>query len=80
MLNAPHSILSVWKKFDRFPMETLTKAWFYDKAGIKKQREVSLMKEHHDQYGITGNCFDLASGFFMNLSRLESMPIRLATN
>lgn len=60
MLKAPHSILSVWKKFDRFPMETLTKAWFYDKAGIKKQREVSLMKEHHAQYGITGNCFDLA--------------------
>ncbi|WP_251283311.1 hypothetical protein [Cytobacillus sp. AMY 15.2] len=41
-------------------METLTKAWFYDKAGTKKQRDVSLMKEHRAQYGITGNCFDLA--------------------
>ncbi|KON89865.1 hypothetical protein AF332_25635 [Sporosarcina globispora] len=60
MLKAPHSILSVWKKFDFFPMETLTKAWFYDKAGTKKQRDVSLMKEHRVQYGITGNCFDLA--------------------
>ncbi|MDF2038181.1 hypothetical protein P2R12_14540 [Cytobacillus oceanisediminis] len=60
MLKAPHSILSIWKRFDCFPMETLTKAWFYDKAGIKKQRDVSLMKEHRAQYGITGNCFDLA--------------------
>lgn len=59
-LNAPHSILSVWKIFDRFPMETLTKAWYYDKAGTKKQRDVSLMKEHRAQYGIAGNCFDLA--------------------
>jgi hypothetical protein len=60
ILKAPQSILSVWQKFDHFPMETLTKAWFYDKAGTKKQRDVSLMKEHRAQYGITGNCFDLA--------------------
>ncbi|EWG13062.1 hypothetical protein PBF_01525 [Cytobacillus firmus DS1] len=59
-MNAPHSIMSVWRIFDCFPMETLTKAWFYDKAGTKKQRDVSLMKEHRTRYGVAGNCFDLA--------------------
>jgi hypothetical protein len=52
--------MTTWKKFDSFPMETLTKAWFYKQGTDKKQRDVSLMKEHGDQYGITGNCFDLA--------------------
>ncbi|WP_156488300.1 hypothetical protein [Fictibacillus phosphorivorans] len=41
-------------------METLTKAWYFHKGTSTKQREVSLMKEHRHQYGITGNCFDLA--------------------
>lgn len=57
---APDSILSCWRKFDGFPMDTLTKAWFYDKANNGRQRDVSLMKEHKSQYGITGNCYDLA--------------------
>lgn len=56
---APEQIMTVWKTFDDFPMETLTKAWYFNKAQ-KKQREVALMKEHRAQYGITGNCFDLA--------------------
>ena len=59
-MKATDEILSVWKKFDEFPMETLTKAWHYGKAGSKKQRDLSLMKEHKEQYGITGNCFDLS--------------------
>ncbi len=53
-------ILSVWKRFDRFPMETLTKAWYFTKTDGSKQRDVSMMKEHYLQYGSTGNCFDLA--------------------
>ncbi|ANX11606.1 hypothetical protein ABE41_006265 [Fictibacillus arsenicus] len=53
------SILQTWKKFDSFPMETLTKAWYFDKGTPKKQRDVSQMKEHRERYGITGNCFDL---------------------
>ncbi len=57
-MKAPESILSVWKRFDSFPMETLTKLWLHHK-GIG-QREVSQMKEHREQFGITGNCFDLA--------------------
>ncbi|GLB61876.1 hypothetical protein [Cytobacillus sp. NCCP-133] len=56
-MHALASILSVWWKFDWFPMETLTKAWYYDKGGLKKQRNVSLMKEHRAKKGITGNCF-----------------------
>lgn len=59
-MNAPNYLLEVWRKFDSFPMETLTKAWYYQKGTDKKQRDVSLMKEHRAQYGIAGNCFDLA--------------------
>lgn len=59
-MKAPESILAVWRRFDDFPMETLTKAWFYSKAGKNKQRSIELMKEHRQRYGITGNCFDLA--------------------
>lgn len=56
----PNGILSTWKKFDDFPMETLTKAWYYRQGSNKKQRDVSLMNEHRHQYGTSGNCFDLA--------------------
>lgn len=59
-MKAPKEILTIWNQFDRFPMETLTKAWYFNKAKGNKQREVSLMREHRDQFGITGNCFDLA--------------------
>ncbi|MDQ0226201.1 hypothetical protein [Metabacillus niabensis] len=54
------SILATWEKFNDFPMETLTKVWIYNEGSYKKQRDVSLMREHRQQYGITGNCFDLA--------------------
>ena len=57
---ATESILKTWKKFDDFPMETFTKMWFYHMSNSKKQRDVSIMREHREQYGITGNCFDLA--------------------
>lgn len=57
MLFAPEAILRTWRKFDSFPMETLTKAWFYHQAGDGRQREVSMMKEHYQEYGIAGNCF-----------------------
>lgn len=57
---ATESILVTWEKFDDFPMETLTKLWFYNKGSNKKQRDVSLMREHRQQYGVSGNCFDLA--------------------
>ncbi|MCT8137302.1 hypothetical protein H1D32_05815 [Anaerobacillus sp. CMMVII] len=60
MIKAPESILTIWKKFDDFPMETLTKAWLIHSRRERKQRVVSQMKEHRIQYGITGNCFDLA--------------------
>ncbi|SDN11035.1 hypothetical protein SAMN04488137_3580 [Fictibacillus solisalsi] len=59
-MNAPEEILAVWRRFDNFPMENLTKAWCTQHMDSQKQREVSLMKEHHEQYGMTGNCFDLS--------------------
>lgn len=57
---APQSILTTWKNFDQFPMETFTKAWFFKQGTHKKQRDVSLMREHRSMYGLSGNCFDLA--------------------
>lgn len=59
-MQAPENVLAVWRQFDDFPMETLTKAWMYSKGGQKKQRDVATMKLHRQRYGITGNCFDLA--------------------
>ncbi|WP_258171166.1 hypothetical protein [Paenibacillus sp. R14(2021)] len=41
-------------------METLTKAWFLKTESDTKQRSVELMKLHREQYGTSGNCFDLA--------------------
>ena len=53
MLFAPEAILRTWRKFDSFPMETLTKAWFYHQAGDGRQREdVQMMKEHYQSTGL----------------------------
>ncbi|MEI5906748.1 hypothetical protein WAK64_06715 [Bacillus spongiae] len=41
-------------------METLSKLWVYNKEKVGKQRDISLMREHRQRYGLTGNCFDLA--------------------
>ncbi|GAB2535080.1 hypothetical protein [Gracilibacillus alcaliphilus] len=59
-MHAPEYLLKVWKQFDCFPMETLTKLWYYQQPNKHKQRDVSLIKEHREQYGLSGNCFDLA--------------------
>ncbi|WP_042224042.1 hypothetical protein [Oceanobacillus manasiensis] len=60
MLHVPEHIQSVWEKFDKFPMETLTKIWVHLQEGGGRQREVTEMREHREQYGIAGNCFDLS--------------------
>ncbi|WP_370521742.1 hypothetical protein [Virgibacillus sp. MSP4-1] len=74
---APQNILNVWRKFDEFPMERLTKLWFYNQEYHKKQRDVALMKEHRSQYGISGNCFDLAIWLLDELkkNRITAYPI-----
>jgi hypothetical protein len=59
-MKATEEILAVWKKFDSFPMETLTKVWLHSRGEGGKQRDVQTMKQHRLKYGITGNCFDLA--------------------
>jgi len=71
------SILTTWEKFNDFPMETLTKLWIYNTANEKKQREVSLMREHRQQYGVTGNCFDLAIWLLDEFAKdgVEAYPI-----
>lgn len=76
-MKAPISILSTWRKFDDFPMETLTKAWFYQVAGNNKQRDINQMKEHRMEFGITGNCFDLAIWLLDEFEKdgIEAYPI-----
>ncbi|NMO97040.1 hypothetical protein [Paenibacillus lemnae] len=59
-MKAAKEILEVWRAFDHFPMETLTKAWYLQSGDEPKQRSVDLMKMHREQYGTSGNCFDLA--------------------
>lgn len=59
-MRATEDILAVWRRFDRFPMETLTKAWYFSQRSDKRQRTVPLMREHREEFGTSGNCFDLA--------------------
>lgn len=59
-MKATDEILQVWKRFDDFPMETLTKAWLHASGDRFKPRSVALMREQREQYGTSGNCFDLA--------------------
>lgn len=59
-MKATQDVLHVWRKFDDFPMETVTKGWYYARSNEFKQRSVELMKEHRNEYGTSGNCFDLA--------------------
>lgn len=70
-------IIDTWNKCSQFPMETLTKAWFYNKNTKKKQRDITLMREHHQQYGITGNCFDLVIWLLDECKKdgIEAYPI-----
>lgn len=72
-MNAPKQILHVWNQFKHFPMETLTKAWYANQNPVKYQRSVSQMKEHYNQFKITGNCFDLA---ILLLHELKQYNIR----
>lgn len=44
----------------RFPDGNINQCWFFNKSSTEKQQNVSLMREHREQYGLSGNCFDLA--------------------
>lgn len=59
-MEAPFEVKSIYARFDQFPMETLTKAWFAKQNDGGRQRTIEEMKEHRVRYGIAGNCFDLA--------------------
>jgi len=59
-VRATEDVLQVWRRFDDFPMETITKAWYSKEQTDSKQRPIELMKLHREQYGTSGNCFDLA--------------------
>ncbi len=59
-MRATPDVIAIWNKFDDFPMETLTKAWYNELTMDSQQRSVDLMKLHREKYGTSGNCFDLA--------------------
>ncbi len=67
-MEAPLGILSVWRRFDSFPIETLTKAWYYEQTKNRTQRPVELMEEHRHDHGTSGNCFDLALWLLRDLA------------
>lgn len=75
-MKAPKDILKVWREFDGVGMDTITKAYFFDKRE-KKQRSVMEMKEHYEQFGACGNCFDLAIWLLEELKEagIEAYPI-----
>ncbi|GLC89273.1 hypothetical protein [Lysinibacillus piscis] len=68
-MQAPENIMKVWNQFKHFPMETLTKVWYARQNPLKYQRSVTLIKEHYQQYKITGNCFDLTLWLLDELKR-----------
>lgn len=60
-MQAPASILQVWRLFQGIPMETFTKGWWSRECGgSPRQRTVAEMTEHRQLHGTGGNCFDLA--------------------
>ncbi|MDO3411172.1 hypothetical protein QWJ34_15510 [Saccharibacillus sp. CPCC 101409] len=59
-MRATEEILGVWKRFDDVPMETLTKAWLHARGEQFELRSVERMREQREEFGTSGNCFDLA--------------------
>lgn len=55
----PPPLLQVWRSFDAFPMETLSKAWVLAHRGAR-QRTVAELEADRARTGASGNCFDLA--------------------
>ena len=76
-MEIPNYISHVWSKFDDFPMETLTKGWQRKQGIVLTQRTVTQMEEDREQYGSTGNCFDLAIWLLdaFNKQRIHAYPI-----
>jgi hypothetical protein len=76
-MKAPKQILEIWKRFNAFPMETVTKAWIYAEERRGRQRTVAEMKEHWQRYNIAGNCFDLALWFLEECRQagIDAFPV-----
>lgn len=58
-MQAPDEIRTVYGRFDRFPMETLTKARLHTERRVR-QRTVQEMEDDRRRHGTSGSCFDLA--------------------
>jgi hypothetical protein len=61
-------LLTVWHQFDKVPMETLSKAWFFHRVGRPRQRRAAEIQEHRKHTGASGNCFDLAVWLYEELA------------
>ena len=59
-MHAPMEIRKIYQRFDYHAMENLTKAWYYSRARDARQRTVEQMRQHRAEFGLSGNCFDLA--------------------
>lgn len=77
MMRAGEDLLGVWRHFDGLPMDNLVKAWYYERAGMNKQRSVEEMREHRETYGLGGNCFDLALWLLTDFraAGIEAYPV-----
>ena len=65
---APDAIRQVWRRFDHFPMETLSKPWLQAHRGTG-QRTVEQMERDRETFGASGNCFDLAFWLLRDFAR-----------
>lgn len=74
----PNEIRTVWQTFDRYPMETLTKAWWGQRTTRgSRQRDVATMETHRRELGATGNCFDLVIWLLhrFHVAGVEAYPV-----
>ena len=77
LIKPSEKISNTWRKFDDFPLETLSKVWMHSIGQGGVQRDVSQMKEHRQKYGLSGNCFDLAIWLLDEFKKdgIEAYPI-----
>lgn len=77
-MQASERIRNLYARFAEMPMETLAKAWWWERCGGQpRQRSVAELEEHHRRYGTGGNCFDLAYWLLMQ-AREAGIPARVA--
>lgn len=73
-MRAPEPIRHLYAGLAGIPMETLTKAWWWEQCGGRpRQRSRAEMEAHRRRCGTGGNCFDLAL-WLLELAREAGLP------